>query len=152
MQSHKADILQQKSIRRDLLDVASSKTDYEQSAVPGDALGGLGNEPNGVVHDVDAAALGCEFLHFLWPVLFPVVDAEVCAEAACDVQLVLPAGSCDDGCAEGFGDLDSSQTDTTCRCVDEDPVACIESVFSQPVFMKRPILPFFTPALVTRPA
>jgi len=46
------------------------------------------------------------------------------AKGARDGEFVLGSGGGDDGCAEGFGDLDGGETDAAGGSVDEDPVTC----------------------------
>jgi hypothetical protein len=107
MQPYDTNILQQNSVCSHLLDIASCKANHQQPPIPGCAFHGLGDKANRVVYDVYASAFWCEFFYLLGPVGVAVRDGVVGAKGTRDVELVLCAGCGDDGCAEGFGDLDS---------------------------------------------
>lgn len=82
----------------------------------------MGDQTDGIVDNIDTAALGSKLLDLLRPVRLSIVDGIVSAERLRNVQLVLSASRCDNGRAVGFCDLDSGQANTTGCCMDENPI------------------------------
>lgn len=85
MDADQRDVLEQELVGGHLLDAARREAYDEDAPVPGGALGGEVHEADGVVDDVDAAALGRQGLDLLRPRLVVVGDYVVGAEALRDL-------------------------------------------------------------------
>lgn len=104
MNSDKRDVLEQDLVHGNLFDAASSETDNENATVPGCALGGLVDEADGIVDDVDTARLGSQSLDLGGPLGIVVGDDVVCAEGLCDFEFAGRGGRGDDDGSESLCD------------------------------------------------
>lgn len=102
--AHQRNVLQQHLVHGHLFNGARGEAHDQDAAVPGGAFGGLVDEADGVVDDVNAAGLVRQGLDLVGPVGVVVGDDVVGAEGFGDFELA--GGGCcgDDGGAEGFGD------------------------------------------------
>lgn len=102
--AHQRNILQQHFIHGHFFNSPRGEAHNQDAAVPGGTFGGLVDEADGVVDDVDAAGFGRQGFDLVGPVGVGVGDDVVGAEGLCDFEFA--GGGCcgDDGGAEGFGD------------------------------------------------
>lgn len=123
MQAHDTDILQQHPIHRHLLDLPRREANDQQPPVPRNALHRRRNHAHGIIHDIDAAALGRQALDLLRPGRIPIVDRMIGAKRPRDLQLVRRPGRRDDRGAERLGHLHGGQPDAARGRVHEHVVA-----------------------------